>query len=117
MDAERPVLRYHAEHGNENKPLLKLFTSKSKLHSDTNIQKKQIPISSNINQNIDLQFENSNILIVDDVLTTGKSMIERRQQLIDHKIKKELIKGVVLFSRGKCPKWVTPIFTLNKKWQ
>jgi orotate phosphoribosyltransferase len=42
------------------------------------------------------------LLIVDDVLTTGASMEEQRAG-------RDAI-GVVIFSRGACPGWVTPIF-------
>ena len=47
-------------------------------------------------------------LIVDDVLTTGKSInnFVKEQNVIKNRI------GVVIFSRGKCPKWVTPIFQM-----
>jgi hypothetical protein len=44
-------------------------------------------------------------LIVDDVLTTGTSMIEMREQFPG-------AIGVVIFARGPCPPWVTPIFNL-----
>lgn len=56
-------------------------------------------------------------LIVDDVLTTGKSMIEMRD-----KVRKETgwetqtINGVVLFDRKMYttrPLWIWPIFTVN----
>ena len=47
----------------------------------------------------------STILIVDDVLTTGWSM----EKMYDiHPMKFKI--GVVIFARGKCPKWVRPIF-------
>lgn len=48
------------------------------------------------------------ILIVDDVLTTGESMETAREQFsnLGYTI------GVVIFSRGKCPDWITPIFQL-----
>lgn len=45
-------------------------------------------------------------VIVDDVLTTGESMEEMRLHYSSRTI------GVVLFARGKCPDWVTPIFSL-----
>lgn len=45
------------------------------------------------------------LLIVDDVLTTGNSMEE-------HRAKRAAI-GVVIFARGSCPKWVTPIFQMS----
>ncbi len=47
------------------------------------------------------------VLIVDDVLTTGKSMEEMRKT-INHPII-----GVVIFARGKCPHWVVPIWQLE----
>lgn len=50
--------------------------------------------------------ENLPTLIVDDVFTTGRSMEEARSQM-----KGDVI-GVVVFSRGKCPNWITPIFQM-----
>lgn len=46
-------------------------------------------------------------LIVDDILTTGKSMEKEKTR-----IKGETI-GVVLFARGDCPEWVIPVFTMT----
>lgn len=45
------------------------------------------------------------LLIVDDVLTTGQSMEEHRAQ--------RAAIGAVIFARGPCPKWITPIFQLS----
>ena len=45
------------------------------------------------------------LLIVDDVLTTGASMATIHD-LAPHSI------GVVIFARGPCPPWVTPLFQL-----
>lgn len=42
------------------------------------------------------------LLIVDDVLTTGQSMEEQRA--------KRAAVGLVVFARGLCPAWITPIF-------
>ncbi len=42
------------------------------------------------------------LLIVDDVLTTGASMEKQRDG-------REAI-GVVVFARGPCPEWITPLF-------
>ena len=47
-------------------------------------------------------------LIVDDVLTTGKSM---EDFVKDYNVINDHI-GVVIFARGKCPDWVTPIFQM-----
>lgn len=54
------------------------------------------------------------LLIVDDVLTTGASIIDIYRQ--EHDLWAETI-GAVLFARGPCPSWVTPIFTLNSTVQ
>lgn len=48
-------------------------------------------------------------LIVDDVLTTGKSMEAARFQNVGASCV-----GAVIFARGPCPDWVKPLFTLNK---
>lgn len=48
-------------------------------------------------------------LIVDDVLTTGKSMQEYAEKYQD-----QPIKGLVIFARNTCPEWITPIFSMNK---
>lgn len=45
------------------------------------------------------------LLIADDVLTTGASM-ER------HRRGRKAI-GVVAFVRGRCPSWITPLFVLS----
>jgi orotate phosphoribosyltransferase len=42
------------------------------------------------------------LLIVDDVLTTGRSMIEARARFGPNTI------GFVIFARGPCPEWITP---------
>lgn len=47
-------------------------------------------------------------LIVDDVLTTGGSMEEMRTQVDGSS------HGLVIFARGPCPDWVTPIFRLTQ---
>lgn len=51
-------------------------------------------------------------LIIDDVLTTGKSMQEFWNNRYPNRFSG--IKGIVIFTRGPCPKWITPIFILNK---
>ena len=45
------------------------------------------------------------LLIVDNVLTTGGRMDEHRG--------KRGALGVVVFARGPCPKWITPIFQMS----
>lgn len=51
------------------------------------------------------------LLIVDDVLTTGASMEEVRHATIPGWHGATAI-GAVLFARGPCPEWITPVFTL-----
>lgn len=48
------------------------------------------------------------VLVVDDVLTTGNSM-EALRKAIGH----NEVKGFVVFARGQCPEWVTPLFQLT----
>jgi hypothetical protein len=48
------------------------------------------------------------LLIVDDVLTTGGSMERQRAGRRAH--------GVVVFARGNVPAWITPIFELSPRW-
>lgn len=54
--------------------------------------------------------ESKNILIVDDVLTTGGSMEKMKSKFVNKNIK-----GVVIFSRGETPDWIDPIFQLWKE--
>ena len=44
------------------------------------------------------------VLIVDDVLITGRSMEAER---LKHE---EPVRGVVIFARAPCPRWITPLF-------
>lgn len=46
------------------------------------------------------------MLIVDDVFTTGASMEAARKQFPG-------AIGAVIFSRGKCPEWITPLFQVR----
>lgn len=50
------------------------------------------------------------ILIVDDVLTTGASMEGIRKDFGGDP------QGVVIFARGACPDWVTPVFAMPGEW-
>lgn len=47
--------------------------------------------------------EDFGTIIVDDVLTTGKSMNEMREKYPD-------ALGIVIFSRGPTPDWIEPLF-------
>lgn len=49
-------------------------------------------------------------LIVDDVLTTGKSMEEAK---LNSSAGDDVI-GVVIFARSECPSWIFPVFSM--KW-
>lgn len=48
-------------------------------------------------------------LIVDDVLTTGRSMEELRSSYIATDVV-----GAVLFARGQCPSWIKPLWQLHE---
>ncbi len=50
-------------------------------------------------------------LIVDDVLTTGRSMEEARKTLDEAN---GPTMGLVIFARGPCPSWITPIFWMTE---
>jgi hypoxanthine phosphoribosyltransferase len=51
------------------------------------------------------------ILLVDDVLTTGRSMGEVRDRLLA--AGNEHVRGAVVFARGPVvPDWVTPLFQM-----
>ncbi len=47
------------------------------------------------------------LLLVDDVLTTGASMEEERK-----KRRRDDTLGAVVFARGECPNWITPLFQM-----
>ncbi len=49
-------------------------------------------------------------LIVDDVLTTGRSMERAKSQYIQTPVV-----GLVVFARGPCPSWIKAVFTLPKE--
>lgn len=51
------------------------------------------------------------ILIVDDVLTTGGSMRRERDRSLTFRAGCGVI-GCVVFARGSCPDWVTPLFAI-----
>lgn len=58
------------------------------------------------------------LLIVDDVLTTGKTM-ERYRDMLDHpylETKCIGIIGAVIFARGDWPEWIIPLFILGSMW-
>lgn len=55
--------------------------------------------------------EYSTVVIVDDVLTTGKSFEKEQKKWTWLKN----VIGVVIFARGECPGWVRPIFQMGKE--
>jgi len=53
------------------------------------------------------------LLICDDVLMTGWSMhVKRQELLISHPSKR--IVGAVIFARGPCAGWITPLWNLKE---
>lgn len=55
------------------------------------------------------EVDNDRVLIVDDVLTTAASM-EKERRIYLHA--SSIIHGAVVFARGPCPDWVTPLFQM-----
>lgn len=56
-------------------------------------------------------------LIVDDVLTTGGSLVRARERL-EAEAPERTFKGLVVFARGPLPDWVRTFFTLDPDfWQ
>lgn len=53
------------------------------------------------------------VLVVADVLTTGRSMEKFRGEIAQDHPGKPII-GSVIVGRGKCPDWVWPIFSVNE---
>lgn len=54
-------------------------------------------------------------LIVDDVLTTGASMDKAFGAVSQRTVKDRGVRGVVLFARGSCSDWITPLFQMPQK--
>ena len=57
------------------------------------------------------------LLVVDDVLTTGNSMEEAKQlyKMQWPNVHGEITwVGAVVFARGKCPDWITPLFQFTE---
>lgn len=56
------------------------------------------------------------ILIVDDVWTTGKSMIRYSEESVIPRYMGNIksIFGAVVFARGETPQWVTPLFEMRQ---
>lgn len=52
------------------------------------------------------------ILLVDDVLSTGAAITELRNEW--EEFSHHRIRGLVIFARGPCPGWVTPLFTMDR---
>ena len=75
---------------------------------------KGVPTGGIKLQNALLEYRNSEsngFLIVDDVLTTGGSMEEVREQ-VEMAYPNCLVYGVVLFARDKCPDWIVSVFQM-----
>lgn len=82
--------------------IAKIITSKIRFSEVIGIPKGGLAMAEALQPYCEPNFP---LLIVDDVLTTGKSMIEARSKM---KIEGSVV-GVVLFARGPCPNWVLPL--------
>jgi hypothetical protein len=56
--------------------------------------------------------EKDPICIVDDVFTTGKSMVDYREEMDIERWQKSCALGWVVFARIKTPKWITALFQM-----
>lgn len=90
--------------------LAKIISKKYKYKHVYGVPTGGIRLANELNKYCNEKHER--ILIVDDVLTTGKSMEESKKDYTI--ITKTEIQGVVIFARGECPNWIDPIFKL---WQ
>ena len=57
--------------------------------------------------------EDDPVLVVDDVLTTGRSMEQKRAELEPELLYGAKVIGLVAFARGPLPPWVKAVFTYN----
>lgn len=85
-----------------------LVGQKIKFSSVVGVPKGGVRFAKKLQQYAMGSFEGHPFLIVDDVLTTGGSIEEFKKRFGCS----NGIIGVVIFSRGKCPEWITPIFQL-----
>ena len=56
--------------------------------------------------------ESDPFCIVDDVFTTGKSMVDYREEMDIERWQKSCALGWVVFARIKTPKWITALFQM-----
>ena len=95
--------------------LAHLVAKKYKFYEAIGIPHGGEPFAMALNEYI--REESDNLLIVDDILTTGKSMEEMRSHAFVRAswiTEVSNIQGIVIFSRIKdVPKWIQPIFTFN----
>ena len=103
-------IEFDALSDEDYKTFAKILSKKVKFKEVYGIPRGGIPF-----ENAFLEYktnDNNNLLIVDDVFTTGGSMEEAKKQFLDKGF--DEILGVVVFARNKCPNWINPIFELQK---
>jgi len=91
------------------KTLAKLIAQKYNFKEVHGIPRGGVPFENALKEYV--TNDNNNLLIVDDVLTTGGSMEEAKSKFADHGY--DNVFGVVVFARGQSKNWIKSMFQLE----
>lgn len=97
--------------------LAKMIADRVKFDNVYGVPRGGIELQTRLEKYTHIREFHDTALIVDDVLTTGKSMEDMRAKVQKSASGYSNIIGVVIFARGKCPEWITPIFQLNEVFE
>lgn len=89
--------------------LAKLIAEKYNFKEVHGIPRGGVPFENSLKKYV--TNDNNNLLIVDDVLTTGRSMEEAKAEFANHGY--DEIFGIVVFSRGESKSWIKSLFQLE----
>ncbi len=92
------------------KTLAKIISKKYKFKEVYGVPRGGVPFENALKEF--KSNDNNNLLIFDDVLTTGNSMQEAKIKFQDKQY--DNVFGVVVFSRGDSPNWIKCVFQLDK---